>query len=171
MAPRLKIWMSSGSEKRNPDILFFSLRNSWQVNPFQVPQRGPYGERYTLTGHFYISKRDVKISFYLSLRVAGKGAPSMFPNRVPMDRDTPSPEPLVYLFIPSFMHVCWSPRKGAILHMEKNIRSPSTEPHADGRPTYDGVRPGSPRGLFWCYCVYFVQVWLFKDVVNSSDVQ
>jgi hypothetical protein len=25
------------------------------------------------------------------------------------------------------------------------IRSPSMEPHPDGRPTYNGVRPGSPR--------------------------
>ena len=30
--------------------------------------------------------------------------------------------------------------------MGKKIRSPSTEPHEDGRPTYNGVRPGSPRG-------------------------
>ena len=28
------------------------------------------------------------------------------------------------------------------------IRSPSTEPHADGMPTYSGVRLGSPRGQF-----------------------
>jgi hypothetical protein len=34
----------------------------------------------------------------------------MFPTRVPMDRDTPSPVPLVYLF----MYVCWSPQKGAL---------------------------------------------------------
>jgi len=48
----------------------------------------------------------------------------------------------------SFIHVCGpeSP-KGALLHMGKYIRSPSTEPHADGRPTYDGVWPDSPRGL------------------------
>jgi len=32
------------------------------------------------------------------------------------------------------------------IHMGKNIRSPSMEPLADGRPTYSGVRPGSPRG-------------------------
>jgi hypothetical protein len=70
----------------------------------------------------------------------------MFRKRVPMDRDTPSPEPLVYLFIHSFMFA-GVPKKGALLHMMKNLRSPSTEPHADGRPTYDGVRPGSPRGL------------------------
>jgi len=30
--------------------------------------------------------------------------------------------------------------------MGKNIWSPSTEPHADGRATYNGVWPGSPRG-------------------------
>jgi len=40
-----------------------------------------------------------------------------------------------------------SPQKGALLHMGKNIRSPSMEPHADGRPTYSGVQPGSTRGL------------------------
>jgi hypothetical protein len=64
-----------------------------------------------------------------------------------MDRDTLLPEPLVYLFIHSFIHVCLlSPQKGALLHMGKNLRSPSTEPRTDGRPTYSGVRPGSPRG-------------------------
>jgi hypothetical protein len=70
------------------------------VNLLQVPHQGPYGERYQLTGHFYVS---LNVSLYLSLRVRGKRAPSMFPNRVPMDRDTLSPEPLVYLFIHSCM--------------------------------------------------------------------
>ena len=73
----------------------------------------------------------------------------MFPNRVPMDRDTPPPEPLIlfFFFIHSLMYVCQSPQKGALLRMEKNIRSPSTEPRADRRPTYSGVYLGSPRGL------------------------
>jgi len=31
--------------------------------------------------------------------------------------------------------------------MGKNIRSLSMEPHADRRPTYNGVQPGSPRGF------------------------
>jgi hypothetical protein len=95
------------------------------------------------------------MSYCLSLRVPGKGAPSMFPNRAPIDRVTPSPEPLakrgdsIYSFIHSFMYVCWSTPKGAFLHTyRKNIRSPSMDPHADGRPTYNGVRPGSPRGPF-----------------------
>jgi len=43
------------------------------------------------------------------------------------------------------MYVSRSPHKGSLLLMGNNIRS-STEPDADGRPTYNGVRPGSPRG-------------------------
>jgi len=47
----------------------------------------------------------------------------------------------------SFIHVC--PQKETLLHTygEKNLRSPSTEPHADGRPTCNGVRAGSSRVL------------------------
>jgi hypothetical protein len=30
--------------------------------------------------------------------------------------------------------------------MGKNVRSPSTEPHVDSRPTYNGVQLSSPRG-------------------------
>jgi len=70
----------------------------------------------------------------------------MFPNRVPMDRYTLSLEPLVYSSIHSLMYVCQSPQKGALLHMGKNLRSLSMEPHANGGPTYNGVWPGSPRG-------------------------
>jgi len=41
----------------------------------------------------------------------------MFPNRVPMGSDTPSPEPLIYfLLINSCMYVCQSPQKGSLLH-------------------------------------------------------
>jgi len=53
----------------------------------------------------------------------------------------------IYLFIHSFIHVYLleSP-KGALLHTyRKNIRSPSMQPQADGRPTYNEVRHGSPR--------------------------
>ena len=55
MAPRLKILMSSGSEKGTQIYFFFSLKKSRQMNPLQVAQQGPYGERYTFTGHFCIS--------------------------------------------------------------------------------------------------------------------
>jgi hypothetical protein len=39
-------------QERNPDILSFSLRKSWEVNPLQ---------RYPFTGHFYISL-DISLS-------------------------------------------------------------------------------------------------------------
>jgi len=41
----------------------------------------------------------------------------MSPNRVPIGSDTPLPEPLAYFsFIHSFMYICRSPQKGALLH-------------------------------------------------------
>jgi len=89
------------------------------VNPLQVPQQGPYGERYSLTGHFYIS---LDISLFIFPSESPVRVPSMYPNRVPMDRDTPSPEPLVYLFIPSFIHVCLleSPKRSPPTYGEKH---------------------------------------------------
>ena len=45
----------------------------------------------------------------------------MFPNKVLMDRNTLSPEPLVYLFIHSFVHVCLpeSPKRSPPAYGEK----------------------------------------------------
>jgi hypothetical protein len=71
-----------------------------------------------------------------------------------MDRDTPSPEPMAYLFIHSFMYVCRSPQKEALLHMGKNIRLPSIEPPTHIRPTYNGVWHGSPKGSFMTLLLY-----------------
>ena len=71
----------------------------------------------------------------------------MYPNRIPMDRDTLSPESLVCLFIHSFIHVCLpESSKRSPPAYGKKTRLPSTEPHADGKPTYNGVQPGFPRG-------------------------
>jgi len=36
-------------------MLPYSLKESRQANPLQVPQWGPNGETYPLTGHFYLS--------------------------------------------------------------------------------------------------------------------
>ena len=55
MAPRFKILMSSGSKKGTQIYYPFHSKKSRQVNPIQVPHRGPYGEGYPLTEHFYIS--------------------------------------------------------------------------------------------------------------------
>jgi len=57
------------------------------------------------------------------------------------------------------MYVCRSPQKGALLHMGKNTRSPSTQPHADGRSTYSGVGPGSPSSNYLVW-------WLPADTVQ-----
>jgi len=43
-------------------MLSFSLRKPWQANLLQVPQRGPYGKRYPMTGHFYVC---LNISLFL----------------------------------------------------------------------------------------------------------
>ena len=139
--------MPPGSSNRAPkkrDAPFpepsFHYLSRFPVNgpPPHIPQWEPYRERQLSmepsTSH--------PLKIRLSLRITIKGAPSMFPNSVPMERDTPSPEPLVYLFI----FVCQSPHKGALLHMGKNIRSLSMEPCTDRRPTHNGVRPGSLRG-------------------------
>ena len=56
MIPRLKILMVSMS-KKEPRYTFLFSQKSQQMNSLQVPQQGPYGERYPSTGHFaYLSK-------------------------------------------------------------------------------------------------------------------
>ena len=70
----------------------------------------------------------------------------MFPSGVPMERNSPSPEPMVYSFIHSYPSE--SPVMKTSHENRENIRSQSTEPHADGRLSYNGVRPGTPRGSF-----------------------
>ena len=46
------------------------------------------------------------------------------------------------------LYLSKSPVKEPSHEMGENIWLPSTEPHVDGRPTYNGVRRGSPRGSF-----------------------
>ena len=108
--------MPPGSPNRAPvkrDAPFlkpsFHYLSQFPVNgpPPQVPQRDPYRERHPSTE----PSTSHPLKIHLSLRVPSKGAPSVFPNRVPMDRDTPSPEPLVCFFT----YVCQSPQKGALL--------------------------------------------------------
>jgi hypothetical protein len=117
--------MSSGSIKRNPDMLPFSLKEFRQANSLQVSQQGPYGEKCPLTGHFYHSHNIyiyIYIYFYFLLRVPGKGAPFLFPNRIPMDSDTPSPESLVSF---SFIHVCLpdSPKRNPPTYIRKKHKA------------------------------------------------
>jgi hypothetical protein len=62
----------------NPDMLSFYVKTSRQANP----KRGPYRERYPLTGHFYI--------FFVPKALRNK-RPSMFPkSRASMETDAHS---------------------------------------------------------------------------------
>ena len=101
-------------------MLAFSLGESWQANPLQVPQQGPYGGKYPLTGHFYLS---LNISLFI------------FPSES-LVRDPPpcsltgSPwaailyhqshwstfHSFTHSFTHSFIYVCRSSHKGALLH-------------------------------------------------------
>jgi hypothetical protein len=57
-------------------------------------------------------------------------------------------------FLHSFISVR-APSKGALPQKLKKIWSPSTEPHANGRPTYKGMQPGSPRKIKF----YSIRYW------------
>jgi len=92
-------------------MLPFSLKES--KNPLQVPQRGPYEEKYPLTGHFYLS---LNISLFIF--------PSESPVREPPPcSPTGSPWAAIlrhqsqWSTFHSFIDVCLpeSP-KGALLH-------------------------------------------------------
>jgi hypothetical protein len=167
--------MSSGSKEGTQIYYRFHSKSPGKQIPSRFPNGAPMERDTCFQGILRLSKY---ISFCLSLRVPCKGAPSMFPNRVPLDRDTPSPEPLVYLFIHSFMYVCRNLQKGALLHMGKNIRSPSTEFHVDRMPTYSGMRPGSPRGslttllsLTQCHAAFSTlpstMAWVDQSPINQ----
>ena len=55
----------------------------------------------------------------------------------------------IYRFIYLFIYISRSPQlRSCPTKREDKEKSPSTEPHSDGRPTYSEVRPGSTRGPF-----------------------
>jgi hypothetical protein len=89
----------------------------------------------------FLIKVLIKRNFTLLLKALGKERSPMFPKTGPLWKQTPISRALVSI---SFR----VPIKGALpMKCEENIQSPSTEPHVDRRPTYNGVRPGFPRGL------------------------
>jgi hypothetical protein len=76
----------------------------------------------------------------------------MFPNRVPMDRNTPSPEPMTYLFIHSSIHVCLP-------------ESPKRSPPAYGEK-YKVTVHGAPRTLKTY--IQWGAAWFPKGNVNDT---
>jgi hypothetical protein len=137
--------MPPGSPKRAPvkrDASFpepsFHYLSQFPVNvpPPQVPQWDPYGE-----GHLSTEpSASHPLKIHLSLRVPSKGSPPCSPTGSLW-------RGILCLQSHWSIHLCLpeSPKKESY-KMWKNIRSLSTEPHADRRPIYNGVQPGSPRG-------------------------
>ena len=108
-------------------------KNTQSVTP-QVPQRAPEARDASLQ----------KFLLHLSLKVSGKWTPtprsllrSLWREKLHLQSQW---------FILSFMYVGVPNKEPSHEKTGKNIWPPSTEPHVDGRPTYNGVRPSSPRG-------------------------
>jgi hypothetical protein len=108
-------------------MLPISLKESRQANRLQVPQESACGEKYPLTGHFYVS-----LNMYLFI------SPSESPVRKPPPCSlTGSPWAVIprhqnhWSTFHSFMYVCWSPQKGALLDMcgEKHKVTVHGAPH------------------------------------------
>ena len=76
--------------------------------------------------------------------------PSMFPSRVPMERELHIQRQwFIHSFIHLLIYISQRPQIGSPPTKKgENFWSPSTELHVDGRPTHNGVWPGSPRGSF-----------------------
>jgi hypothetical protein len=118
----------------SPHKLSVSLKETRQANHFQIPQRGPFGEKYPLTGHMYVS---LNISLFIFPSESPVKEP--FPYSLTGSPWTGTPRhqghwsihSFFHSFIHSFMYVCLSPQLGALLHMGKNISSLSMESHAD----------------------------------------
>jgi len=79
MAPRLKILISSGSKKGTRIYYPFSHKVPASKSPPGYPL-GPAGREISACRAFLLLSQ--YICYCLSLRIPGKGAPSMFPNRL-----------------------------------------------------------------------------------------
>ena len=133
-------------------MLPYSLKEPRQANPLQVPQQGLYREKYPLTGHFFLSP-NISLFTFPSDSAGSEPSPCSLTGSpwaaIPRRQSLWS---TFHSFIHSFTSAGVPKKEPSYIHMEKNIRSPSTEPHADRKPTYNGMRPGSPRGsLLHCY--------------------
>jgi hypothetical protein len=109
----------------------FNFLSKFPVNgtPPHVPQRGPYGERET---PFYRTFFYVSLIIHLSLKVHGKGTPLHVPQQG-RHGERCSVSRANGFFIN--LYPSESPVKEPSHDSGENIRSPSTEPHADPRPT------------------------------------
>jgi len=106
--PSLKILMTSGCE-RGTQIYYHFL---WKSPASESPSRFstcPLSTEISSYGAFL----HYSCYIYLFPTIPGKGVPYMHPYWVHTDRDTPSPEPLPYVYIHPFVFCLPQSRKGA----------------------------------------------------------
>ena len=114
MALRLKILMFSGSKKGTQVYYLFS-KKYWQANPPRFPIGAPMERDNPLQDIFMSLLIYDFFSFPQSPR-------KMIPLHVPYQgphKQRYSITQVTGLFLHSFIHVCWSLQKGALLHMGK----------------------------------------------------
>jgi len=126
---------------------------------FSVPSKGApssFPSQSTQRERCFVSRA----LFQLSIRVPCERTPLIiYPSLKVPSKWAPRPCSLIgslwreklHLQSQWFIHLFISvrvPTKQPSYEKRENIRSPSMEPHADGRPTYNMELPGSTRGLF-----------------------
>jgi len=96
VAPRLKILMSSGSQKETQMYFFFSLESPGKQTPSEFPKRALWREISVYTA-FCISLENL-IKIPLNKKALRKKRPSMFPKSgAPMEADAHFRALLIYL--------------------------------------------------------------------------
>jgi hypothetical protein len=142
MAPRLRLLISSGSKKREPRCVCLSEAKAshshrmWTEVSSTVPQ-------HKLTTSSWFKKKEPECVFK---KKCSKSSIRVAPLHVLPTGSLCSVSRANGLLI--HFYLSESPKRSPPTKCMENIHSPSTEPHADRRSMYNGVRPGSPRGSF-----------------------
>ena len=148
MASRLKILISSGSKKEPRYTVLFSQKVT-ESKSLPGSLMGSLGREIHACRAFYIFLNTSLIVF-LSESLVREPPPCSLTGSpwtgILCHQNHWSIHSFSRSFIHSFIHVCQSPQKGALLYMGKNLRSLSKKPHTNVTPTYNGVWPGSPWG-------------------------
>ena len=138
------------------------------MNPLQVPQQGPYGERYLLTGHFYIS---LNISHFF------------FPSESPIREPPPcclTGSPWAGILhhqshwpFYSFIHVCLSvgvPKRSPPTYGEKQGHHKQSPTQTEGLRTVGcGLVPQVCLAVqFWCALCYYPLLFSWQIISSKT---
>ena len=131
-------------------LLYIIFRVPSKGTPSRFPSQSAQRERCSISRVLFqlslrVSGERTPLVICIFLEVPGKWAPLHIPQQGPYGGRC-SISRANGLFIN--LYPSESPVKEPSHENGENIRSPSTEPHANGRPTYNEVWPGSPKGSF-----------------------